>query len=464
MAIERFGPDTTLWPSEARQLVSRLGDDSMTLLQLQNLRSSLDAGGGNAGLQQVYRVARQAIGDQIDNAAATGTGGVTPRMAIDLTGAQAGWRQHMENFANPTVDRITATKFGEPTAGPASVPGQVFKPGATGADTMERFNRAALDPATGEYLPALDDAMRQHLAAQLAPLAGPDGAIAPEVLGQWARNYSPAIRQLPPSLRQQVTNTERAGQLVADAGGTPTAPGDPNQNALSLFLNRNPADAIDTAFRSRNSLAQFADLKSRVASSPQALADLRRAVLENAQQRMSTVSPAGASGTDVRQSADAALKWWRANAPTLQGAGLFTPDETTRLGQVFDSQFSRQRIDSAGRVAGSPTSANLSTMQLMDMLLQGSSVPSWASPSTKRAAAALLNLPWVREFTAMGTDKARARIAEMALDPQIAANLIRKADPDVIDRLTGRMSVLWPNFPGIFGRATPALAGQARGQ
>src|SRR5262249_20636661 len=184
-----------------------------------------------------------------------------------------------------------------------------------------------------------------------------------------------------------------------------------------------------------------------------AFQQLRRATLENWMEDATLTNPAGAAGDTRTMSAAKGTSWWDKNRATLEQAGVFSPAELNRLELVQPGNFSDQRINTVGKGAASPPRQSASAAQSLDQLLAGAVVPEKAQPFASRLGSLVMNAPYVKDFVAQSQAKGRARLAEAMLNPQVAADLLRQADPVVLDRLTGQLGRFGPALTSLVARA-----------
>lgn len=444
------------YPADLRAVLAQLEPDTLSIGDLQSIRGGLRT--SDQRLQGVFSEIGPQVVDAIQQAANTGQGITRPQADLWNQWRQA-YGQHQRTFGEGPVAGSTDINFGRPEMGPASVPGQFFNSGAAGADSMAAFNQAVTQ--AGGQAPALTEAMRSHVVAQLGALVGDDGTIPAAALTRFLRNYGPAIAQLPADLRAQLGNVERANRLVLDAGGTPTNRG---SGIARLFLDgRDPRAAINSALDSTNAVTDMRDLVSRTRQSPEAFQQLRRAVLENWMDEATSTNPLGPTGDARTMSAAKGTSWWDRNRATLAASNLFSNAELNRLNLLQGDILSRQRVNVVGRAVASNTGQNLSNASMLDTLMAGSAVPEFLKPVVTRFGAGVTELPLVKGLLAQSQAKGRARLAEAMLDPRVAADLLRRADPTVLERLSAAMPALLPAVATPFARGLPALAASSTG-
>ena len=448
-------PGEAYYPTDLKTVLAQLAPDTLTLGDLQSIRGGLRT--SDQRLQGVFARIGPAIGDTIDAAAAAGAG-IAPEQAAQYAAWKRAYAQHMATYGEGPVGQATEIAMGRPEMGPASVPGQFFRPGPGGADTMTAFNAAVA--GAGERAPVLTTAMREHISGALSGLLNDDGVLAPAVLARWLKNHGPAISRLPADLRAQLATLDGATGLLEGASQNlaDTAAGRGRGIAAAFLDGADPAAAVKQALTGPQATNNLRDLVGRMRQGPpEAMQQLRRAVLDDWMASATSTSPLDASGEARAMSAHQATKWWDKNRAVLQAAGVFSPDELGRLDLLHNDILSKQRINSVGRAVASNTGQNLSNAAFLDSLMSGAPVPGWAEPMLARGLSAVTNLPWIKGIMADTQAKGRARLAEAMLDPAVAADLLRRADPAVLERLSGRLPRgSWLTTLGA--RAAPATA------
>src|SRR6185437_2417283 len=260
-------------------------------------------------------------------------------------------------------------------------------------------------------------------------------------------------------------------------GGKATSRAVANGNAAALFIGRNAQEAISQALDSDNSAVLVRDLHQRVKGSPEALAGLKRAFLDEFTDRFTTNMPA--LGEEMGQSASAARRFWRLHAASART--IFTPAELRAIERVDDNFLSGSQWSSVNRAPGSPTAQYLNNGQLLAAMLQGSALPGSMRALAEHVMAAVGRVPGLKGGLAAASQKSLAALYEAALKPEIAADLLRRADPAVLDRVLGHLDfgpftvlpfrpfnrsigpISLHNFAGVAARGVPALSVESSG-
>jgi hypothetical protein len=446
---------------EVGQMLGSLAPGPVTFQQLQRMRSvSLGKSQGLAAasdkqLAAFHRDTAEAIRQTIEQAAESGQG-FTEAQRAAWNEAREAAREHGRRFGTDYARDLTAQTHGRFDAGAGRVMDQHWRPGGAGADTIRAFKAAFTDPTTGAIDPAALRALRGHIASEIGKFFDPEtGQVSKATLTKYLSTHRAAIRELPADLQDQLRTVERASAFAErQGGGKATSRAVANGNAAALFIGRNAQEAIRQALNSDNSVALIRDLHQRVKGSPEALAGLKRAFLDEFANKFTTNMPA--LGEEMGQSASAARRFWRLHAASART--IFTPAELRQIERVNDNFLSGSQWSSVNRAPGSPTAQYLSNGQLLAAMLQGSPLPGPMRALAEHVMAAVGRVPGLKGGLAAASEKSMAALYEAALNPEVAADLLRRADPAVLDRILGRL-----DFGGVAARGVPAMSVESSG-
>ena len=223
--------------------------------------------------KQLYKGVQNAI----ENAAGAGT----PE-AQTIADASAATRARTAFAAQPQNAAALATdRGGAPTTPASALPKTVFEPGATGAETAQRFIDAV---GPGVAVPILHDNAANTLLAMRGALRA-DGTVDPGVLAQFQARYANAIRGIPgaPALYADVESASRA---VADAEAVRReAVAHYETGAAGALLGLSDAGSVTArvgqTLAATNAPEQFGQLAAAARQAgPTATAGLRRATVD----------------------------------------------------------------------------------------------------------------------------------------------------------------------------------------
>ncbi|MDE2101787.1 MAG: hypothetical protein KGL39_31360 [Patescibacteria group bacterium] len=313
-----------------------------------------------------------------------------------------------------------------------AVPNKVFHPGDTGFDDVNAFRNAVGDETA---LPLI----RDYAAASLREAAQrPDGTIDPARFARWQANHAEALRAVPETAAQfgnAAAATEAVGQsLEAQRSALQAA----QQGVAGKLLGlTDPADVTRTVgriFSSTNAVQQMRDLVQRVGSNQDALAGLRKAVMDHVSQNFKSMAEAGTSGERALK-ADAFQKFVLNNEPTLRQ--VLDPQQVQTLKAVAaDLRRANRSIVAVKRPGGSDTAANqyavgknaVGQSRLTRLLLDlGATAAGYhffgGMEGTVGGAFIGDKLATLR---AAGLDKADTLLKEAVLNPEAARGLLSK--------------------------------------
>jgi hypothetical protein len=442
-AADEFGTDPTTgaW-APVRSILERFGRTN-TIAELQTLRSSLMRSrqtlGADANLGYVQGAAAGAIEDAINTAAERGQGGVDDAMVQRWNAFRDAAREHGATFGEDVGTKLQDNTYGRPGVGQtqAVVPGMFFKKGASGADSIAEFNRIYADPDTGALNPEAVRALQGHIAERVASLVDPTtGAIDPRNLIKFQdnSNYGPALRQLAPEQRPDLTNVQRAAEGVQQSGRAiaedQTAY---RQSVASLWLGRDVENAVGAVLKSGNPAQRMGELVAQLRGNPDAIAGLKRAVLDDWGRASATNTPAG-SGEAAALRQGGAESWFNKNEQANRI--LFTPDEMARLQATRDDLFGGAKRRAQAGAGGSPTLAYQSNAAALQSMVAGNSVPGPLRDLVMNTAQnnGLVG-GIIKGMTSQRQDRAMGALYEMMLNPEVAGAALRRSDPETMARL-----------------------------
>jgi hypothetical protein len=463
---EEFGNDPALWPADIRNMNERLAGlpgKTATLRTLDSIRQdAISIGQDFKSAPKASSVARDiadAIGTHIDAEAGAGRG-VTPEHAQGWRDMNAYWAEHKRQFG--PLEKVTERGAGgTPAMGQYQVPGELWKRGAAGGQAMREVNAALTDPATGQYHPEVAAGLRQKIAHDLAQMTGPDG-LHRDVLADYLHEHSAAIGELrrgAPDLARQLATVGDASRLVSEYASPMLSEREASVNAASHFAKKDVTAALKDALTGDNSERMAADLVNQTRRAPVALAGLRNAYLLLMAERFNTTTSTGV-GDQFAQSSAAAEKFMRNHDAVARILFADQPEAARALADVRRDFQSRSKWSGANRTGGSDTAQKLSNLDMIGAYVDGSGLPPWATPLQEATFKSIGRIPALaKDLMIGGATAARAKLYRALVEPGAARDLLREADPVMMERALGRLRGI--NWMGFGARGAPGAAQSA---
>jgi hypothetical protein len=306
---------------------------------------------------------------------------------------------------------------------PDQVPGRYFRPGDAGGAAMREFFAARGDN------PQLTQTMQSFIA---------DKARSAPNLQAFLKQYGPAIDTFNPSFRGQLENAATTGNLAAGFRSSPAG----------KFLNGDLDAAVGSTLGAPDSVKRMQALRMSVGSSPEAVAGLQKAVIDDFKRAASSSTQKDPAGNPMLM-ASGASRWLQANRGAV--SNVLSPDQLTALDEIT-KHLGDQAQTVPGRV-GSPTYDRLATESIISGLLH----PVLTKLPVFHALKTGLGL------VAKGADEAvRNRLFEAIGDPDVARALMRKATPQnvklaepVVRKLLGATAAAANRPDQSSGRTSP---------
>lgn len=290
-----------------------------------------------------------------------------------------------------------------------------------GAIGRDRFNNTFLqtpEQVTGNFLrpgPAGTATVRELRATGTgdAPLNALEGVVAGRVRdGASVENIRPAVNALSPRLGQQVDDV-RATNTIAQ--GFRTSP-------AGRFLTGDLDAAVKSTLGAPDSANRLRSLALSVGDDPAAVAGLRRAIIDNFRTSARSAVAEDTAGNPNLLAAGSA-RWLESNREALRG--ILTPDQLSGLEAI--TRALKDQARTATKVAGSDTGRNLATQNIVESLLWKGTGDSAITAPIRKA----LNLVY-----SGSNEKIADRLAEVMLDPQVAAALMQRPTLQNVTRAT----------------------------
>jgi hypothetical protein len=245
------------------------------------------------------------------------------------------------------------------------------------------------------------------------PLNALEGVVAGRVRdGASVENIRPAVNALSPRLGQQVDDVRTTGTLAQGFRSSPAG----------RFLTGDLDAAVKSTLGAPDSANRLQSLAMSVGDDPQAVAGLRRAIIDNFRASARSKVAEDTMGNPNLVAAGSA-RWLESNREALRG--ILTPDQLGGLEAI--TRALKDQARTATKVAGSDTARNLATQNIVDsLLIKGAGDSAIMAPLRKT-----LNLVY-----SGSNEKIADRLAEVMLDPQVAAALMQRPTVQNITRAT----------------------------
>lgn len=245
------------------------------------------------------------------------------------------------------------------------------------------------------------------------PLNALEGVVAGRVRdGASVENIRPAVNALSPRLGQQVDDVRTTNTLAQGFRSGPAG----------RFMTGDLDAAVKSTLGAPDSANRLQALAMSVGDDPQAVAGLRRAIIDNFRTSARSAVAEDAAGNPNLLAAGSA-RWLESNREALRG--ILTPDQLSGLEAI--TRALKDQARSATKVAGSDTGRNIATQNIVESLLwKGAGDSAITAPLRKT-----LNLVY-----GGGSEKIADRLAEVMLDPQVAAALMQRANVRNVTRAT----------------------------
>jgi hypothetical protein len=240
-----------------------------------------------------------------------------------------------------------------------------------------------------------------------------EGVVAGRVRdGASVENIRPAVNALSPRLGQQVDDVRTTGTLAQGFRSSPAG----------RFLTGDLDAAVKSTLGAPDSANRLQSLAMSVGDDPQAVAGLRRAIIDNFRASARSKVAEDTMGNPNLVAAGSA-RWLESNREALRG--ILTPDQLGGLEAI--TRALKDQARTATKVAGSDTARNLATQNIVDsLLIKGAGDSAIMAPLRKT-----LNLVY-----SGSNEKIADRLAEVMLDPQVAAALMQRPTVQNITRAT----------------------------
>ena len=469
-----FGAGTPGPTARVKEALSVLEDanPAMRFEELQAYRSYLGKQAGNTNLDPTeaafFRQAKQSIDDTLDEFAAKGVG-FSAEDAAKWKEAQQARRFQGQYFEEGAVGQVTKRRK-EPLA-LSSIPGKFFKSGKNGAaEASTQFKQVFGSypaPNTPKALKGFlggqehaERALRDFIATDLRDsVVDATGKIKPNALHSWLRKNKEALDQFP-EIRKQVESVQGATELLERAQQVEKLGRAKYERGLfKQFTGADPEKAIGTALSGSSPTKNLRALMKEVNFDPDALQGLRRGVVDELMKL--TNKTKGNLKPELR--AAAVRNWLDRNGSALRNSGLFDADQYRRFEKVADQLALRESRGWMGDAASKGQSVSAQAFAAFKNQMSLGSLVS-------------LKMPFRAVYGATKAGKAvidnsmNQWLLEAALDPRVAAELLKKQTAPRMEFLWGEIAKTAPpgaliggagNAPGMNEAEAPEIIPEA---
>lgn len=378
------------------------------------------------------------------------------------TGFDEAARQRLQ--AATTASRERAQAFGQGPVGQVlrrvggkqdyrlsdpAVVGKFFHGGPSGAHDIEAFRWAVQDDARSFEL------LRDHIAGELRRTAlTKDGTIDPNRFLSWRRTHSEALRAFP-DLDQRFATAARATEAIGEAAVLRKQQIDAYQaGAIGRVLNvSDPADVsrtIGQIFGRGDAVQEMRRLATEARKSPEALAGLRRAIVDHIGDRFVGNTEAATSGQALMRS-DSFQTFISRNGAALRE--VFDGPELATLNAVAQDLQRANRSLTAVRIPGQSNTAQdwraltagdgrMTVMQQIVAATAGAGV-GFIKGGPVGSAVGIITPIVAARLREAGLEKVDDLIKQAMLDPKLAEVLLSKVPMKQVERtLVDRLAKL----------------------
>lgn len=367
---------------------------------------------------------------------ASGQGTFVDQATADrLKAATQATASRKQTFGAAPVSKILQRQGNtQPYTMPAgAVASSVWKAGNGGADALNSVLKAS---------PEAVEPIKQIAAASLRAKA-PEGVITGKHLEQWKTQYAPALSALEkaaPGSTAVYENAAKAGDHLADVAANRKAALDAYQrDAVGKILKLDdPVDISRTVgglFNRNDSVKVMRDLAQEASKDPNALAGLRKAIVDHMESRLISNTEAATSGKNLLK-ADAFQTFLAKNGTALRQ--VFNDQEIGSMRAIAqDLKRANRSITAVKLPGGSNTAQDLAAMSehglqqslLSKLVTHGASIAAGAGgiggwPGMLIGGLGSRALLSAREA---GIKSVEDMVKQAMLDPDLARTLLLKA-------------------------------------
>ena len=320
---------------------------------------------------------------------------------------------------NPALVRTGGPAYEMPES---AVPGKFIRRGPGAPEAA----RELAEMTSGS--PEAREAITGRLATSLRDYAAKeDGTLNPIKWRRWMTDNRAVLDQQP-GLRQQMETMQSAQSIVDSlAGRRARTSADMQRGALGYVLKQDPRDAIGSVLESKSAAQEMGRIMGVIRRDPNAQAALRRAVVEHGWTGAQSAGAVDSLGNPI-VSTDKFLRFLKDNREALSVAFRGQPQQLRLMERVAEDLQRSNWSNIGGRVAGSNTSQNLTTANIIGAVFRGTVNPS-SLPINATAGRLIQFLYRVPEA------QMQEMLVDAMLDPAIARAMLRPATPYNLDAI-----------------------------
>lgn len=435
IASEYFGNATKGVPDELSDIITRFRGGPLTFNAIDDMAkeaSNIAGKAARAGDNRLASAAGQiadAIRGGLDDAAAAGAG-FTDDQIRAYQAARALRRQLGVQFEQGNVGKVGATRaFGEPVLTESEIPAQFFHSSKGAPDDAAQFVASFGDR------PRATAALRDYVVGDLQrSVVDETGAVNPQRLRSWLDRHRSVLRQFP-EIGQQVQSLRAAQNTLDDMVGRQTRGlRDVQRGALGLFLDgADPDVAVRRLMADSTTPAEMRRFVSTIRQDPQAMAGLRRSILERGVPELRGDFYADQLG-DVNRIPWPKVKNFINNNRDKLGI-IYTPKQLKVMEKIAEDLQMANISQAGGRVAGSNTIQNLSTANLIARLTAGGVNLTEGGPGLVGNVMTSMGrfVSWAYRAP---EQQVQQLLVDAMLDPKLAQRLVQKPTPANLRQLT----------------------------
>lgn len=379
-----------------------------------------------------------------------------PENAQAYRAAANATRERAATFnTNPVGQVLRKAPGGEYNMADSRVAGKFFRSGAGALEDAE-----ALVKAVGDR-PRAIAALQDYAASDLAAKASrPDGTLDPVKFQRWMENHADALRAFP-EFSAKFRDAASAETAIADAMTARREALDAfSKGVAAKFIGSDPVVAVDSVLRSKDPAGGMRELVDLVHDNPDAVAGLKRAIIDSIQRKAVGNELAGQTESTFLKS-DTFQTFVKRNDAAL--SEVFSPEEMDNLRAIAADLQRSNRSVTAAKLPGSPGTAS-------DLIGAGKSaaaagehrgsllgyILALAGEHVTGSVAPFVGLIGAKVGSAIrnaGLAKADDLVTEALLNPELARTLLEEVTPATARNRAGTlaaqlraMSVAVPGF------------------
>lgn len=320
---------------------------------------------------------------------------------------------------NPALVRTGGPAYEMPDS---AVPGKFMRRGAGAPEAAREMTEmtAGSPQAQGAIVGRLATSLRDYATKE-------DGTINPMRWRRWMTENSAALDQNPALRRRMETVQSAQGVVDSLAGRQARTLEDMQRGALGFLMKQDPAEAIGSILNSKSATQEMDRLMGVIRKDPDATRALRRAIVDHGWKGAQSAGAVDTLNNPI-VSTDKFLRFIKDNRDALGVAFRGHPQQLQQIERIAEDMQRSNWSNIGGRVAGSNTSQNLTTANIIGAIFRGTVSPTNVpiNASAGRLVQFLYRIP-------------EARMQEMLVDamlnPEVAQAMLRPVTPYNLDAI-----------------------------